>query len=152
MPLTHAEIQHRYVEKMKRLDSEEWKRKRAAAAIRDLAKNREKRSAQKQRWAKKHRARVRLAYAQWEKRNPLKVIAKSGKMRARKAKAVATTVDLRLVIKAANGRCGICQRPIRAGTPTHFDHIVPFAAGGTHALDNLQFTHARCNLRKGQTI
>lgn len=31
----------------------------------------------------------------------------------------------------------------------HVDHVVPRARGGSDDLDNLQATHARCNLSKG---
>lgn len=52
-------------------------------------------------------------------------------------------------------RCGICGTAIRRSAvypdpmaPT-IDHIVPLAAGGTHARENLQPAHSRCNTRKG---
>lgn len=49
------------------------------------------------------------------------------------------------------GVCALCARPL--GWPVlksvHVDHIVPVSKGGRHEISNLQVTHARCNLIKG---
>jgi len=52
-------------------------------------------------------------------------------------------------------RCAICKGWLIEGNPRdpwHVDHIVPIAAGGKHVSENLQLTHARCNLRKGAKL
>ena len=57
-------------------------------------------------------------------------------------------IDYKAVLLRANGLCGICKKPLDL-FGTHFDHIVPLALGGTHTDDNLQASHAHCNLSKG---
>lgn len=56
------------------------------------------------------------------------------------------------LIDAQGGACGICGGPLPhppSGDTVHVDHIVPVSRGGTNDLNNLQSTHATCNLRKG---
>lgn len=48
----------------------------------------------------------------------------------------------------SGGRCGLCQEPV-ALDDLHLDHILPRSQGGSDALDNLQVSHPRCNLTKG---
>jgi HNH endonuclease len=47
--------------------------------------------------------------------------------------------------------CGLCGAPV---TPEafHFDHILPWSQGGSHAAENLQVAHPDCNRRKGNRI
>ena len=51
--------------------------------------------------------------------------------------------------------CHICGRPIDYALsyphPESFviDHVIPLAAGGSDALDNLRAAHAACNNAKG---
>jgi 5-methylcytosine-specific restriction endonuclease McrA len=54
----------------------------------------------------------------------------------------------RLVYSRDNGICGICGEfaPFDLG---HIDHITPRVNGGNNQGRNLQWTHAKCNLRKG---
>lgn len=53
------------------------------------------------------------------------------------------------------GRCALCNERIELGTTTTkedsltIDHIIPRSKGGTDAKHNLQPTHRRCNLTKG---
>lgn len=56
------------------------------------------------------------------------------------------------VIERDAGMCGICGQPILPDQQTTIDHILPIAAGGTNALDNLQLAHSRCNLLKGAKV
>jgi 5-methylcytosine-specific restriction endonuclease McrA len=60
-------------------------------------------------------------------------------------------VDLRLVFKKSDGRCGICGEPVDLDTFT-IDHIVPLSKGGGHVFDNLQPAHKACNSRKGSKL
>lgn len=58
-------------------------------------------------------------------------------------------VNLKHVLLAANGLCGICKNSLDCGvSEIDFDHVVPLARGGTHTNDNLQATHASCNRAK----
>jgi len=60
------------------------------------------------------------------------------------------------LMKRDRGRCGICHKPVRARKGPmrpSVDHIVPLlpinGERGSHALENLQLAHYRCNLSKG---
>lgn len=55
------------------------------------------------------------------------------------------------LLHAQNFRCAVCQGPM-GFYDSHIDHIVPLAAGGEDNLNNLQLTHASCNLRKGVSM
>ena len=57
-------------------------------------------------------------------------------------------IDYLAILRAANGMCGICRKPLDL-FGTEFDHIVPLARGGMHIVANLQATHASCNRAKG---
>jgi hypothetical protein len=45
--------------------------------------------------------------------------------------------------------CAICCEVILENEPYHLDHITPRSKGGKDTLDNLQLTHMRCNIQKG---
>lgn len=52
--------------------------------------------------------------------------------------------------------CPLCDEwlggDLLNGRMIHIDHIVPRSKGGSDDLDNLQLTHATCNLRKSNKI
>ena len=54
----------------------------------------------------------------------------------------------RATILQDNPPCHLCGQP---GADTA-DHIIPYALGGTHELDNLRPAHHRCNSRAGATM
>ena len=57
---------------------------------------------------------------------------------------------LPFLIRNQEGKCGICGEPLPTDEDeVHVDHIQPRSKGGTNRADNLQATHARCNLSKG---
>jgi 5-methylcytosine-specific restriction endonuclease McrA len=68
--------------------------------------------------------------------------------RARKAMTAVGKVDYGDIMRRWDGKCHICRCAVMVGEPTHFDHIVPLAAGGAHVTENIWPAHARCNLRK----
>ena len=60
------------------------------------------------------------------------------------------------LIKRQHGICPLCDRPLPldqaledSGDTIHVDHILPRLHGGGDAIENLQATHAFCNLSKG---
>lgn len=60
---------------------------------------------------------------------------------------------LRDAVLARDGMvCGICGDAIASRLELHIDHIHPVAHGGRDALDNLQPSHAFCNMRKGAQV
>lgn len=54
--------------------------------------------------------------------------------------------------KEENGICGICNNPISRNEIFHIDHIYPVSLGGTNHRENLQLSHAYCNLKKNNKI
>ena len=57
--------------------------------------------------------------------------------------------------RAQGGLCPLCNGSLPyayAGRTCHLDHVVPLARGGPDTFANLQATHARCNLRKGDGV
>ncbi len=59
------------------------------------------------------------------------------------------TVTLAEVFKRARGICALCDKWVQ---PKHasMDHILAMVKGGGHTYDNLQLSHLKCNLRKGE--
>jgi hypothetical protein len=63
-------------------------------------------------------------------------------------------------LKRRRPRCYLCKKFLskptqyrgkllwRYGEPSHIDHIVPLAHGGTHTRANVTLVHASCNLNK----
>ena len=49
-----------------------------------------------------------------------------------------------------NGKiqCELCSKQIFSIGDCHFDHIVPYAKGGTSTLENCQILCVECNLKK----
>lgn len=88
----------------------------------------------------------------WNAANPDKYYNQRARHRARKYATRTGPVDLDALW---TGSCGICDGPmdgdLKRPDPMSksVDHIVPLSRGGTHTQDNLQWTHLRCNLRKG---
>lgn len=58
------------------------------------------------------------------------------------------SVTLAKVFKSYRGLCGICGHWVQPRYAS-MDHIIPMIRGGTHTFDNIQLTHLRCNLQKG---
>jgi len=82
---------------------------------------------------------------------PERIAARSAIRRTRKLGACMERVDYGAVLKRANGVCAICLKPFDL-FGIHFDHKIPLAKGGTHAQDNIQATHAYCNMAKGAKV
>lgn len=57
-----------------------------------------------------------------------------------------------MLARKQNSRCARCGLMIQPGEPTHLDHFVPLAKGGTNAITNLRLTHATCNLAKADHL
>ena len=57
------------------------------------------------------------------------------------------------LIRQQDGLCGICGKSLpKELDDIHVDHIIPRVHGGRDVVDNLQATHARCNLSKGAKL
>jgi 5-methylcytosine-specific restriction endonuclease McrA len=158
-----------------------WQERRKAAKRADYQRHRAKRLATAQRWADANRDTVReisrrfyrnhieaerersnnkppekkREYAKRNyRRSPKTRLYRLSQVRKRQAliKQVAVgSVDYEAIVRESGGICAICFEPV-IYEPAHIDHIVPLVAGGSHTQDNLQFTHARCNLAKGAKL
>lgn len=59
----------------------------------------------------------------------------------------------RTILLAAQGRCAYCQSPERLmGVLFEVDHIIPVAAGGATALENLCLACPTCNRYKAKRL
>lgn len=61
------------------------------------------------------------------------------------------TIDRAEVLRRGQGICGICRKS-KVRKHWHMDHIIPLSRGGLHCYYNLQPSHIRCNLRKGNKV
>lgn len=56
-------------------------------------------------------------------------------------------VLLPLLWHLQQGRCGLCDNPLRDIT---WEHLIPVSLGGSHRLENLSLYCYTCNQRRGQ--
>jgi len=109
-----------------------------------------------ERWRAANPARVRANHKAWAQANPERhtLIRRQGhtKRRARLQGQTVSTVDLAAVLARDGMVCHICTEPIESLADLHFDHVIPLAKGGPHAMDNISPAHAICNMRKGARI
>jgi 5-methylcytosine-specific restriction endonuclease McrA len=96
----------------------------------------------------RHKNKVLARAIQWQKNNPDKVRARSGRRRARVAEAgTYTAEDVHALFNMQNGECAYCKADVSGNY--HVDHIMPLARGGTNTKDNIQLCCPTCNIRKG---
>lgn len=79
-------------------------------------------------------------------KNAEKAFEKSGKKPKR------TTSVRELLWNSYPHVCGLCGEQINSIDEMHVDHIIPLSRGGKDILANLQLTHARCNMDKGDML
>jgi hypothetical protein len=78
--------------------------------------------------------------------------------RSRKFGALYEYIDIYNIYKRDNWICGICgakvNKRLKYPNPNSpsLDHIIPLSKGGSHTNDNVQISHLRCNLSKGNKI
>lgn len=121
----------------------------------DKAANPEKYRAKSQAYYDKHSELIRARASEWRLQNPEKDKELHERRRARILGTRTERVD---VLALWSGLCALCGEVLDESTlwpdpqSPSLDHIVPLSKGGTHTTDNLQWTHLRCNLRKGTRI
>lgn len=62
---------------------------------------------------------------------------------------------LALLMERDKGICAICTLPVtetEGPMRPSIDHITPLSKGGTHDPSNVQLSHYRCNLRRGNRL
>jgi len=84
----------------------------------------------------------------------LNSLSRAGWKRAKSMGIHADYVSYADVFLRDKGVCGLCGASAlhsigQRGDDTQFDHVIPLSTGGLHTLDNIQVSHAVCNLRKG---
>jgi 5-methylcytosine-specific restriction endonuclease McrA len=73
------------------------------------------------------------------------------RVRARRRGVRIDQVDYRSVVESHGPTCGICAGHVAPQDLT-IDHVIPLAAHGPHAGENLQVAHRSCNSRKGARL
>jgi HNH endonuclease len=81
---------------------------------------------------------------------PKRADIRKRKMKLCKVHPECATIDRHEVLHRGGGLCGICGKKVRP--KWHMDHIIPISKGGIHCYLNLQPSHIRCNLRKGNRV
>ncbi len=61
------------------------------------------------------------------------------------------TITLNKIFQRDEGMCGICKKWVQPRLAS-MDHVQPLSKYGTHTWDNIQLTHLKCNLQKGDRI
>ncbi|MBK5239520.1 MAG: HNH endonuclease [Actinomycetales bacterium] len=131
--------------------SRKWYAENREKALQRYAENREK-VLQQQKLNPERRRQNRLKY---EAKHPEKVALyrrqKNAKRRALKRQGAVGKVDYKLILRRDGYVCHICGQCVEP-TDVHFDHIIPLARGGAHAMENIAVAHARCNILKGDSL
>ena len=85
-------------------------------------------------WREANRMHVNTVYADWEKRNPVKVSMRDRANKGRRRAIIGSPDPVNyLLILAEHGMvCHLCTRAIASLDDLHFDHVVPLARGGLH--------------------
>ena len=105
----------------------------------------------------KYEAAIRQVHAalrpsvQMNQQSPVRA-QNSNKPNQAKRKTTNIRKHLDFLLEKQHGMCGICYKPLPYppdGGKVHVDHIIPVSVGGTDDRENLQATHAECNLEKG---
>lgn len=60
-------------------------------------------------------------------------------------------IILDFLVKRDGFVCGLCKESLD-GAAIHINHIIPVALGGLDTMENVNLTHASCNIKDGQRI
>lgn len=125
------------------------------ARTRHTPEGRAKACITRQAWRESNPERMRAIRRDWVKtpKGVLSDRAHQAIRRAHKRGGQVSRVDLAQLLAECTGVCPLCDNELLLDSqPYHFDHIVALANGGSHTKDNLQVTHAQCNLTKGAKL
>ena len=93
----------------------------------------------------------RVKIRAWRERNPdqfkIHLLKREASKRGNQT-ALITARDLRRLVARFHGKCAYCQDRDHE----HFDHVIPLARGGRHAIGNLLPACSTCNLSKGARL
>ncbi len=126
--------------------------------------HREQANRNTRRWRAANPDKRLAGHRDWHARNPGARATYENERRAKKLGVESARVD-RLAVAMRDGWiCQICSDSIdpnatylletgkRNPQYLHVDHIIPLSRGGTHTYNNVQATHATCNLKKYNSI
>lgn len=112
--------------------------------------NKEKQAEINRNWALRNRDKVKASKKKNRLDNPesYKSYTLNRRARIKSAKGKIFKSDIIAVIENQKNRCAepSCRADLKSGY--HIDHIMPFALGGEHSLNNIQALCPSCNLRK----
>jgi 5-methylcytosine-specific restriction endonuclease McrA len=102
---------------------------------------------------RQNKEKIKEKNKSWQRKNPEKVRLYKKINAGRRKRQKESTCDGSITVKSLKekwtGECAICTKRITFDHPkTHLDHIHPLSKGGTHTIDNVQWTCAKCNLEK----
>lgn len=103
-------------------------------------------------YADAHRGRLNELSARWRRTHRDTVNAAQRRRRAaERLTSVGAPVDYERIMARDQMRCHLCGGLVDRKN-LHFDHVIPFSAGGEHVEANIAVAHGRCNQRKGQKV
>ena len=111
------------------------------------AENKERYTKYKRNYAQKNRETEAERSRKYIQENPEKYREYKARRRALERKNAVGKVDYQKILRRDGMFCYICQKSIEDGN-YHMDHVIPLSKGGSHSMENIKVTHARCNLVK----
>lgn len=75
----------------------------------------------------------------------------NARRRALQHNAFVEDVDRAELWRQHQGKCGICNQPVKLNKTT-IDHIIPLCRGGDHSYENCQPAHSECNMIKDDML
>lgn len=109
-------------------------------------------------WSARNPAKAYEYSKRYRLKNPDKVRGFLAARRARKEAARTQPYSRRSIFERDNFTCRLCHKPIDMSLlwphrmSATIDHIVPIAAGGADAPDNVQAAHFTCNSQKSSKM
>lgn len=103
-------------------------------------------------WRAENPEKVLEAAKRWARANADRRRGYDSRRRARKRDTHVGPVDVRALWTGVCPLCGAeIDETLKSPHPMSksLDHIIPLSLGGSHEQSNLQWTHLRCNIRKG---
>jgi hypothetical protein len=88
----------------------------------------------------------RAKVKEWRKKNPSKPHGKRHSI-----SSGWRNIIMDFLVKRDGFVCGLCKEPLE-GAVLHINHIIPVALGGPDTMENVNLTHASCNLLDGQRV
>jgi 5-methylcytosine-specific restriction endonuclease McrA len=126
-----------------------------ARAVKRNKENPEKSRAAIKRWEATHPDKMKEIKTRWGRNHPEQILASVHVRNVRIRGGITEKFLASEIFDRDDWICRICHRSIGRhyrfpdGLSASLDHVIPISKGGDHTRANVQSTHLRCNMRKG---